>query len=148
MNTKLLIVDCSKTAIQQIKQVAETVGKFSIIEHLTKSDTRKECDYTIMEVQKLVEENHPSIIITRIAWPGFNGQGFRLSARIKQKFPDIIIIGINDINDAIFFWEDYERRKTCCKMDYMVRQTEEEENPHILTTFLLELKNRFQKQLM
>lgn len=135
MNTKLLIVDCSKTAIQQIKQVAETVGKFSIIEHLTKSDTRKECDYTIMEVQKLVREEQPSIIVTRIAWPGFDRQGFRLCARIKQEFPDIIIIGINE---PVKFWEDYMDR--VCNMDHVIEQPEGE-IPFILGIVLHKLKS-------
>lgn len=135
MNTKLLIVDCSKTAIQQIKQVAETVGKFSIIEHLTKSDTRKECDYTIMEVQKLVREEQPSIIVTRIAWPGFDKQGFRLCARIKQEFPDIIIIGINE---PVKFWEDYMDR--VCNMDHVIEQPEGE-IPFILGIVLHKLKS-------
>lgn len=135
MNTKLLIVDCSKTAIQQIKQVAETVGKFSIIEHLTKSDTRKECDYTIMEVQKLVREEQPSIIVTRIAWPGFDRQGFRLCARIKQEFPDIIIIGINE---PVKFWEDYMNR--VCNMDHVIEQPEGE-IPFILGVVLHKLKS-------
>lgn len=135
MDTKLLIVDCSKTAIQQIKQVAETVGKFSIIEHLTKSDTRKECDYTIMEVQKLVREEQPSIIVTRIAWPGFDKQGFRLCARIKQEFPDIIIIGINE---PVKFWEDYMDR--VCNMDHVIEQPEGE-IPFILGIVLHKLKS-------
>lgn len=135
MNTKLLIVDCSKTAIQQIKQVAETVGKFSIIEHLTKSDTRKECDYTIMEVQKLVREEQPSIIVTRIAWPGFDKQGFRLCTRIKQEFPDIIIIGINE---PVKFWEDYMDR--VCNMDHVIEQPEGE-IPFILGIVLHKLKS-------
>lgn len=137
MDTKILIVDCSKTAIQQIKQVAEAVGKFSIIEHLTKSDTRKECDYTIMEVQKLVREEQPSIIVTRIAWPGFDRQGFRLCARIKQEFPDIVIIGINE---PVKFWEDYEEHKAPCKMDHLLQQAMGE-IPYILGTFLHELKS-------
>lgn len=135
MDTKILIVDCSKTAIQQIKQVAETVGKFSIIEHLTKSDTRKECDYTIMEVQKLVREEQPSIIVTRIAWPGFDRQGFRLCARIKQEFPDIIIIGINE---PVKFWEDYMDR--VCNMDHVIEQPEGE-IPFILGIVLHKLKS-------
>lgn len=133
---KILVVDCSNEAIRQIKGVVEKVGEFSIIEYLTKSQTRKECDYTIMEVQKLVEENQPSIIVTRIAWPGFDRQGFRLSARVKQEFPEVIIIGINE---PVKFWEDYVERKMPCKMDYLLWQPEGE-IPYVLGQTLLELK--------
>ena len=136
MNTTILVVDCSNGAIRQIKEVVENIGEFSIIEYLTKSHTRKECDYTIMDVKKLVEENQPSIIVTRIAWPGFDSQGFRLSARIKQEFPEVIVIGINE---PVKFWEDYVNRKTSCKMDYLLRQPDGE-IPYILGQTLSELK--------
>lgn len=135
-NTTILVVDCSNEAIQQIKQAVNSAGKFSIIEYITQPETRKECDLAIMEIQKLVEENEPSIIITRIAWPGFDRQGFRLSARIKQGFPEMIIIGINE---PVKFWEDYEERVKWCEMDYLLKQPMGE-IPYILGQQLSELK--------
>ena len=136
MNRSVLVVDFSKEAIRQITEVVMAAEEYSIIGYIIKSSTRKECDQSIQNVMELVEKDRPSIVITRIAWPGFDGQGFRLSAKIKQKFPNIVIIGINE---PVLFWKDYVERKKTSEMDYLLQQPLGK-SPSIIQTILFDLE--------